>query len=185
VNSDFAVALSDIILAFGTFVLGMLLKRKKTSQVWVVLFIILAFSAGLGAIYHGLIKFHTREFWVLVSTSATASAFLFLAAVLTVHKPQSKIFSWSWPLIGLAGLLLGGILSPFPFWYISVVSGICLLVSVLLLLNSSPTTARNWIFIGIGITVLALVLQKLAGNTIFHYTQLAANLCFWLGAKRT
>ena len=184
-QAEFAVALSDVILSVGTFILGMTLKRRSHSKIWTALFVLLSLAAGLGAIYHGLDRFHTREFWVLVSTMTTSSAFLFLSAILTVYKPQSKIFGWWWPIFGLAGLLLGGILSPFPFWYISVVSGVCLLISILLLTKSPLKSARNWIFIGIGVTLLGLVLQKTAGNTIFHYVQLTANGCFWLGAKRT
>ena len=184
-QSDFAVALSDVILSVGTFVFGMTIKPTSRSKIWTVLFSLLSLAAGLGAIYHGLNRFHTREFWVLVSTTTTASAFLFLSAVLTMYKPQSKIFAWWWPLFGLAGLLVGGILSPFPFWYISAVSGVCLLISILLLIRSPQKSARNWILIGIALTLIGLVLQKTSGNVVFHYVQLAANGCFWLGAKRT
>jgi len=184
VKNEFAVALSDIILSGGTFSMAMLLKKRAHSKIWSVLFVLLALAAGLGAIYHGLQRFHTREFWVLVSTTTTASAFLFLSATLTVYKPQSKIFANVWPILAVAGLLLGGILSPFPFWYISVASGVCLLLSVLLLAKSPLKTARNWMFSGISLTILGLVLQKTVGNAVFHYVQLGANFCFWLGARK-
>jgi cell division protein FtsW (lipid II flippase) len=65
------------------------------------------------------------------------------------------------------------------------VSGVCLLIAILVLTKSPLKEARNWIFIGIATTILALVLQKVVGSTIFHFVQLAANCCFWIGAKQT
>jgi hypothetical protein len=185
VSSETATYLSDIVLAAGTFFLGMTVGPRKNARTWTALFVMLALSAGFGAIYHGTLRFHSPEFWVLVSTTAVASAFLFLAASLTIAQPHWKWLGWLWPMLGLGGFLLGGLLSHFPFYYISIVSGICLILSVFALIGSPLTQARNWLFLGIAVTIAALVCQKFANNAAFHFLQLAANMCFWMGARRT
>jgi hypothetical protein len=190
-SQETATAISDIALSLGTFALALTVGQQKTFRTWTALFFMLALAAALGAVYRGVGKFHTKEFWVLVSTTTVSSAFLFLSACLCVARPNWKWLHWLWPLAGTAGLLLGGQLAPFPFWYLSIVSGICLFLSLLVLQKSPSRTARNWIYCGIIATILGLVVQKtthiegiLSHNSLFHFLQLAGNVFFWVGARK-
>jgi hypothetical protein len=184
-SSELTAAISDVVLSVGTFVLGMNIGKRKASRTWTALFLNLAFASALGALYHGLGQFHTREFYAIVAALSTSSAFLFLSAVLTMTRPSSSWLPWLWPILGAVGLLVGGVLSEFPFWSISIVSGLCLLYSVFLLARAPASKARKWIYFGVALTIIALVIQKTVGNGAFHYTQLCANFLFWIGARHT
>ncbi len=190
-TNELAATLTDVLLAWATFVMGLTVGKRKSLYTWSAFFLMLGLAAGLGAIFHGTSKFHTPEFWVLVSCTSTASSFLFLAACLCVYRPEWFFLSWLWPAFGLAGILLGGILAPMPFWYISVVTGIITFFSTVLIKSSPSKESRNLIYAGIIATMLGLVAQKITNfdgicshNSLFHLLQLAGNFLFWLGAKR-
>jgi hypothetical protein len=181
--SETATAISDVFLAGGTFALGMLIPSKPNSKTWVALFVTLALSAACGALFHGTIRCHTPAFWVIVTATAVASAFLFLASSLTVAFPSKKEFNWLWPAFTLVGILIGSLISQQPFYFVSIASAPCLALSVFVLTKSPKHKARNWIYIGVALTVAALISQTLFNNVVFHYTQLGANFCFWRGAR--
>lgn len=191
-TTESAAAVTDIALSAGTFFLGLTVGKRKTFRTWTALFICMGLASALGSIFHGFERFHTSNFWPVVATTATASAFLFLAANITLAKPNWPWIQWLWPLMGLAGILLGGLLANMPFYYISIVGGICIVASILVLQKAANKSARNFIYIGMAITVLGLFIQKAwhgdglsSNNALYHLLQLAGNISFWMGARRT
>jgi len=190
-STESASALTDILLAAGTLALGTTVGQIKTYRSWMAFFMTLAFASGMGAIYHGGDRFHTHEFWVLVSTSATAASFLFLSACLVIAKPQWTWLHWLWPAFGIAGLLLGGLLAPFPFYYISWVALLCIVGSLAILARSPSSRSVKWIYSGMALSALGFVVQKathmeglMGPNSLFHLLLLAGNACLWKGARQ-
>jgi hypothetical protein len=191
-SNETAAAITDIALCMGTFALALKIGPVRCQRTWSAFFFALAAAAGLGALYHGVERFHTPQFWGIVSCMSTASAFLFLAACACATRPQWLFLSWLWPLMGIAGILLGGVLAPLPFYYISIVALMCTLGAALLLQKAPSAAVRKWIYSGIGITIFGLVIQKISsgeglfsGNSLFHLLQLAGNWMIWTGARKT
>lgn len=191
-TTETATAISDVLLSAGTFGLGLTVGPKKNYRAWSALFITMAIAAALGAIYHGMIRYHTREFWTCVAISSTASGFLFLGASICSVKPQWTWLHWMWPLMALVGLLVGGLLAPYPFWTISAVSGLCMVAAVFILKKAPSASARKWIYFGVATIVLGLGAQQFGEsegpmnhNVVFHYLQLLGNTFIWMGARRT
>lgn len=191
-SNETAAAVTDVILCAGTFLLGLKIGPVRARQTWMAFFHSLALAAALGALYHGIESFHTPQFWGIVSCVSTASAFLFLAASACATRPYWTFLAWLWPIMGIFGFLLGGALAPMPFYYISIVAGLCTVGSAVLLQRAPSKYARNWIYMGLGLTVLGLVVQKIStgqglmsGNSLFHILQLAGNILIWNGARNT
>jgi len=191
-DTETATAVTDVALSAGTFILGFTVGEQKTYRTWTALFITLALAAALGALYHGVDKFHIPAIWILVSSASVASGFLFLAACLCVTRPQWKWLHWLWPLWGIVGILVGGLISSYPFFYISAASGVCILISMVVLLKAPTKLARNWIYAGIAVTIFGLVVQEttnfeglLSRNALFHELQLIGNFFLWIGARKS
>lgn len=186
-SNELAAAVTDAFLFAATIFFAIELRSRN--QLWAAVFFSLAMAALLGSLFHGIGMFHSQGFWTLVSAFAVASAFLFLMACISITYPRAYIKK-AWPLVGLAGFLLGVGLSTYPFYVISMVSGVCLILAALVL-HKAKTRARKWIWIGMILTVIGLICQKFvhgqglaSPNAIFHYFQILANYFFWSGAKR-
>ena len=191
-TDETATALSDFVLSGGTFLLALTVKSKRAQKTWQALLGALALASALGAIYHGPVRFHTGEFWVLVSASSVASGFLFLAVCGCITKPDWKWVGWLWPLCALAGVLVGAMISRYPFYFISIINSICILVGAMILRDAPIPKARSWIYMGILCTFVGFLAQRFTTgtgffnhNALFHWFQLGANFMFWRGAKHT
>ncbi|MDZ4676264.1 MAG: hypothetical protein SGI74_02040 [Oligoflexia bacterium] len=191
-DNETATALTDVILSFGTIALGLTVGPRKFKHLWMAFFIMLSIAALLGAIYHGTVQFHTPSFWILVSISSVTSAFLLLAACISVTKPNLPWLNIFWPVLGFIGILIGGLVAPLPFIYISIVSGFCLITAALTLTKAPASKARSWIYTGMAVTIFGLVIREvtnfdglLSRNALFHLIQLAGNFLFWKGARKT
>jgi hypothetical protein len=191
-DKETATAFTDILLGFGTIGLGLSVGPRKSAKTWMALFITLGLAALFGAIYHGTNRFHTPEFWVLVSCTSVASAFLLLASCLSATKPNWPVLTWLWPAMGGLGVLVGGLLAPLPFFYISIVSGICVLTSALVLQKAPSPKVKRWIYAGMVVTLSGFILREIthfgglfSPNALFHMLQLVGNYFFWKGARHT
>jgi hypothetical protein len=191
-TADTATTLTDVVLAAGTFALGLKVQPCRGQRTWSAFFILLAVAAASGAVYHGTVRFHTHEFWTLVATTSTSSAFMFFAACACVAKPSWKWLTWTWPIFAVVGLLVGGLLAPAPFWYISVAAGVCMLMALLILPYAPSKKARNWIYAGVAASICGLLAQRfvsgdglLSHDAVFHELQLIGNFLIWKGAKNS
>src|SRR5262249_39644162 len=146
------------------------------------LFFTLFVAAGLGALYHGVERFHDPSFWVLVSAASMTGSFLFFAACSIVSRPQWKWLSALWPIYGILGLIIGTLLSTWPFWTITLASTILIFLSLYVLQGSPSKQCRQRIFLGVGVTLIGFIIQKLGPaegvfnrNVLFHGCQLLGN----------
>jgi hypothetical protein len=189
-SAETATAISDVILCGGTLYMGLNVGSRPTARTWSATFIALSLAAGLGALYHGVSTFHTPQFWVLVACSSVASAFLFFASCMSLAKPSWKPLNMLWPLMIVAGVLVGGVLASYPFWSISLVAGAATILSCFLIRNASNKKSRDTIYLGVGLTILGLVAQKVLpanvdfnNNVMFHLLQFLGNFMFWRAAR--
>ncbi len=191
-SQEFASMITDIILCAGTFLLGVKVKTSKAPHTWRTFFFALAAAAGLGALYHGIERFHVPTFWVLVSAATMCSSFLFLAACACLSRPTWRWLGWMWPLVGFLGVITGTLLSSQPFFILAVVSTVLIFISLYILQGAPSKECRQWIMLGIGITILGFVVQKVTNfdglfshNALFHEFQLLGNYFIWLGVKKS
>ena len=171
---------------------GLATGEKKTYRTWSAFFIVLALRAGLAVIYQEFNRFHGQAFLILLTTAATAGSFLFLAANMTVAKPNWKWLHWIWPLMGLLGLLTGGSLATLPNYYSVTVTWTCLILSVLILQKAANKSVRNWICGGVVVKVASvLAINIIHGSgwmgpmALEHALQIGSSFCFWAGARKT
>lgn len=190
-SAEFATAVSDVILSLGTLFLTLKFKGGRGRTAWRAFFFALAASAGFGALYHGMENFKAPSFWVLVSAASMTSSFLFFAACAISGKPSWRWLSWSWPFFALGGIVAGVALSTSPFWMITASSTVIIFASLYVLQGSPSKECRQWIMLGIGVTILGFIVQMifpkegaLNNNVLFHFFQLAGNFCLWFGAKK-
>lgn len=184
-------ALSDVVLGVGTFALAFSLKPETPFlRTWMALFIALAGSAFFGALYHGIDSLKNQNIWTLTSSTSTASIFLFFMTAVCMTRPAWAWLAGAWPIAAMFGFVVGGMIAHGPFYYVSIVAGVMSLAAAIVLRWSPLAVTRGWIYTGLVITVVGLILQARLGkegifnnNVIFHIFQFIANLCFFFAAR--
>ena len=191
-NSATAAAITDIVLSAGTIALAVTVGDGKPARTWRAAFVAMSIAAALGVVYHGTERFHTAEFWMLVSGSVVASALLFVGACAAVGRPVWTSSNWFWPSLGATGILLVTLLAPLSLDDLIITGGGCLLLSAFLVTSAASRTARNFIYSGMAVTVLGFVISSRAQldgivsrNALLHLAQLTGNVFYWVGARRT
>lgn len=189
-SNEEATALTDFILAAGTFYFAFTVGPRKSQRAWSTLFLAMGMAALFGGIFHGIPAFHTPPIWTLVAGFTVASGFLFLSCCISLFRPNWNILHWLWPVFGVLGLLLGLVMAELPFSILSIPNGICLALGAWILKRAPEPMARKWIYRGLIAIVIGLVMQiivpfegLLYKNAVFHYFQLAGNFMLWRGAR--
>lgn len=190
-SAELATAASDLLLCLGTFYLALIFKGSRGVHTWRSFFFALAIAAGFGALYHGFDKFHYQSFWVLVSVASMSASFLFFAACSVSGRPSWTWLGLLWPGYAVLGVIVGSILSNYPFWAITGTTVVLIFLSLYVLQGNPYKACRQNIFIGIGITILGFIFQKALprdgiwnNNVIFHLMQLIGNYFVWRGAQK-
>ena len=185
------IIISNALAIAATMYFGVSSGAQNKHRTWSAFFFACSTAFTFKALSQLFSRLNTPEFWILLSCAVGAASFLLLTACTCLTRPQWKWLQWLWPLMGLAGVLVGGIFAPLPGAYLLTIVVICILLSVFLLSGASSASIRSWMYAGFilcGVGWLARHLFTFDGilnpASTFDWFELSGIFCLWQGAKR-